>query len=480
MARSRRRKRRSKSGTVAPHSGRRDHSSSDAAGVASSIQSGAPEMTAEHCDASEKDGGTVTARDEEEELSQLAAKPWCCLCLKWEPLKSLVPFVAVVGTACVLFVLPIFALLTLVLFALLSFWPFILIMMPVFVAGAAVGLVCIAAVMTIVWWFGRKQTIQFITARVFFLMPFHALFISVLVSIVSFWWSLAIGAALFVQGEVSWSCQHHKIQRWEACINFFDSWSAPIFNYFPLTIHVDGDVGDRQEKVDGHDDVEETRYIFCYHPHGIFALGLFSLVFSKTSGFARQFWRSKPLVVGVASALLHVPILGRLCSWFGFIPASRHNLHEACKSGYDLAIVPGGIAEMTQPPVEGKETLFLRRRRGFVRLALLHGRALVPVFCFGESKTFVQYGCFRKLREHLSRTLRVSIVFFRGRGCTLTPRQVPLRVVVGKPMKLPKISSPSDDTISRFHAQYMQLVENLFHSHKNLHPDSKRSDLVFI
>lgn len=34
------------------------------------------------------------------------------------------------------------------------------------------------------------------------------------------------------------------------------------------------------------------------------------------------------------------------------------------------------------------ETVFLRKRHGFVRMALKHGAPLVPVFAFGQSETF--------------------------------------------------------------------------------------------
>ena len=49
-----------------------------------------------------------------------------------------------------------------------------------------------------------------------------------------------------------------------------------------------------------------------------------------------------------------------------------------------------------------KETLYLARRRGFVRLAIVHGRPLVPVFGFGESRTFIQYTFARYVYSSLS------------------------------------------------------------------------------
>ena len=65
------------------------------------------------------------------------------------------------------------------------------------------------------------------------------------------------------------------------------------------------------------------RPIFGYHPHGVYAFGLFSLVFQRSSGWAAALGRTSPrgVLVGVASALLHIPLAGSFFSWFGLVPA---------------------------------------------------------------------------------------------------------------------------------------------------------------
>ncbi len=41
----------------------------------------------------------------------------------------------------------------------------------------------------------------------------------------------------------------------------------------------------------------------------------------------------------------------------------------------------------------GVETIFLRRRFGFVKMALQTGAHLVPAFAFGQSRMCVKYTC---------------------------------------------------------------------------------------
>ena len=101
------------------------------------------------------------------------------------------------------------------------------------------------------------------------------------------------------------------------------------------------------------------------------------------------------MLLGVANALLHVPLVSTFFGWFGFIPVAPKCLAEACASEHNVALVPGGIAEMTAFEGPHVEVIVLKRRLGFVRLALQHGRDLVPVYSFGESRTFHQLGWLR-------------------------------------------------------------------------------------
>lgn len=407
--------------------------------------------------------------------------------------RSLFAFFAVLTTAFLVFIVPVLCLLLLLSLAVLSFWPVIIPVLPFLVFTTAVSCSLMLLAACIVYQFFLPQAKSFVGSRAFFLLPFHALFIAVVVSIFSFWWSLALGAVLFVQGEVDFNTLRPNA-RWQACIEQFDRWSWPIFSYFPISVFNDGnkdpnkDLNPKEPKYifnDGNKDPnnDQPKYIFCYHPHGIYALGLFSLVFQRASGFQQQFSPQRPregMLVAVASALLHVPLLGRLFSWFGFIPASRASLNAACETRNDLVIVPGGIAEMTLIQQKGIELVYLLKRKGFIKLAVKHGRPLVPVYCFGETKIFHQYRFFENTRHWLSRKLKISIVFFRGRNCTLVPRQVPLNVVVGEPIHVTQSDAPSDTYIDQIHGQYVDRLTELFDKYKSQHPEYQNSRLKIV
>jgi hypothetical protein len=69
----------------------------------------------------------------------------------------------------------------------------------------------------------------------------------------------------------------------------------------------------------------------------------------------------------------------------------------------------------------GNYTLCIKRRRGFVKLALQNGASLVPVYSFGETETFKQIdnhkgSMLRTFQSEFKKRVGVSPVLFYGAG----------------------------------------------------------------
>ncbi len=159
-----------------------------------------------------------------------------------------------------------------------------------------------------------------------------------------------------------------------------------------------------------------------------------------------------------------------------------------------MCIVPGGVAEMlefgrgaprphqqraeleaeaeTEPADDApqQEVVFLRSRRGFVRFALQHGLQLVPVYGFGENRTFRRYSFGKRLRLLLSRKLGITIQPYRGRWGTLIPFAAPLHVVVGAPLPpVPACAQPSEADVDELLGRYIAALQALFEANKQLY-----------
>lgn len=69
----------------------------------------------------------------------------------------------------------------------------------------------------------------------------------------------------------------------------------------------------------------------------------------------------------------------------------------------------------------GNYKLVLKERKGFIKIALETGAALVPVFSFGEVEVYDQPANppgskLRKFQETIKRITTVAPIFFIGRG----------------------------------------------------------------
>lgn len=302
------------------------------------------------------------------------------------------------------------------------------------------------------------------------LLPLHWLLVLIVVWWFSAAWFLAVGAVLFVYPQLSLRRPqpHRSVRRWPAVIRLVEPLVQLIFEYFPMRLWSTSALcDDRTPTILTWDPSNNEQYLFCYHPHGVACFGLFPAVFPSVSGMDKLFPNIR-CVVGVANALLSFPILCTILSWWGFVPASRKCCQVAIDQGYSLMLVPGGIAEMLEfDPTGTSEVVFLRNRQGFIKFALKNGLTLVPVYGFGENQTFKRYTSLKWLRVFLSRKLRVTLQLFKGRwGTPIMPFKIPINVVMGKPLRIPRVTKPTKEQVERYHTLYIRELVDLFEKHK--------------
>lgn len=83
----------------------------------------------------------------------------------------------------------------------------------------------------------------------------------------------------------------------------------------------------------------------------------------------------------------------------------------------------------------GHEALLLKRRRGFISIAIQEQALLVPIFIFGHSQLLQLFRFVRlPVFERLSRLLRATFIFFRGRWGLPLPYHLRLLFAVGQPI----------------------------------------------
>jgi 1-acyl-sn-glycerol-3-phosphate acyltransferase len=116
----------------------------------------------------------------------------------------------------------------------------------------------------------------------------------------------------------------------------------------------------------------------------------------------------------------------------------------------------------------GEHTAYVLKRKGIIKLALRHGVPLVPCYCFGETDLYHHSKIGLGLRQKIAKTFGVAITLAYGRIALLPFLPIPTRLVqvVGTPIQVEKVSSPTEEDIERVQAAYIRGLREVFESHK--------------
>ncbi|KAF8887350.1 diacylglycerol acyltransferase-domain-containing protein [Infundibulicybe gibba] len=216
-------------------------------------------------------------------------------------------------------------------------------------------------------------------------------------------------------------------------------------------------------------------YVFGYHPHA--------------TGFSAAFPGIKPHLLTLSSNF-RVPV----CS------VSKRSCSNILKSGPGSAItiVVGGAAEsLSARP--GTADLTLRRRLGFIKLAIQHGADLVPVFSFGENDIYEQMPNEKgtsvyALQKKFQSVFGFTLPLFHGRGllnynlglmpyrrrmlqlntdCCLVP-------LVGKPIHVKQSARPSLEEIMDIQKKYIEELTRIWNTYKDQFAKARLRELNII
>ncbi|RLN56652.1 hypothetical protein BBP00_00007884 [Phytophthora kernoviae] len=176
--------------------------------------------------------------------------------------------------------------------------------------------------------------------------------------------------------------------------------------------------------------------LFSFHPHGILTCG-FSFNGAYHMGFEHSScrWLS-------AENLFWFPLIRDILNWMEYSSCAKSNMLKFMRRNQNLSLLPGGFEEATLFQ-RGKYRVYLKKRFGFIKIALQHGYDVHPVYTFGEEYTF-----------HAFPYLLCD---------------VDLITVVGKPLRLPQIKHPTKEDVQKYQKQYVEALQDLFDCYKRVY-----------
>jgi len=207
----------------------------------------------------------------------------------------------------------------------------------------------------------------------------------------------------------------------------------------------------------------DQQYFVACHPHGTL---IFQRMFwrgDRIKNFFRHDWRML-----AASVLFRIPIVREMSLLFGAMDASRPACHTILKQGKSLVLWPGGLDEANT--LTDDDSVRLRTRSGFVRLAVEYGIPIVPVFTFGELECVSAWSPWPTwVVDTLRRRFRTSTALFVGRWGTFLPRRVPLNMCIGAPIPVRKLAPTEkghDEEVAVAYEAYRAAIAALYEENK--------------
>lgn len=206
-------------------------------------------------------------------------------------------------------------------------------------------------------------------------------------------------------------------------------------------------------------DLEQGKYIYMWHPHGIYATTLF---FHNLADFTDWPSHLRNIRVVVSSYVQWIPFTRELFQEFNAVPSDYFSMKKALEEGSSISLSAGGMREMLY-----KDTAIISKRRGIFKMAIETGTPLVPIVSVGEEKIWELAkipSWFHKLLEPYDACVAMPTFksFLRYMGLLQNPLKDPVRTVIGQPIRVEKKDMPTEQDISNLRSTYINALKDLY------------------
>jgi 1-acyl-sn-glycerol-3-phosphate acyltransferase len=207
---------------------------------------------------------------------------------------------------------------------------------------------------------------------------------------------------------------------------------------------------------------QNQNYIFVAPPHGLIPFGnILMLMFSRLM-FGFSFYGL------TASNVLKIPVVRHFMGMLGCVDASRKTAIRLLEEKKNVGIATGGIAEMFENGFQSKnETIVLRNRKGFVRLAFETGTPIICLYNFGNTAAMSAITDPWGIAQALSRKIKLALTMGFGRFGLPVPFRVPIVVIVSEPIPVPKKANPTEEEVEEMLGNVIKTLEDMFEKHKH-------------
>ncbi|KAH8258262.1 hypothetical protein KR038_008752 [Drosophila bunnanda] len=242
-------------------------------------------------------------------------------------------------------------------------------------------------------------------------------------------------------------------------------------------------------------------YILACFPHGILGTGICVNMGMDIPKWLELFPQVRPKIATLDHHF-KTPILRDIVRCWGMVSVSKESLayllsksndpkHEDNRDGFTsnaVAILVGGAQE-AMDSYPGQYILTLKKRKGFVKMAIRTGSSIVPTFSFGEVDIYDQVAnppesLLRRFQNVFKKFTGISPLLPKGRGMFnysfgILPHRRRIVQVVGSPIEVVKSDQPDAAYVDQIHGEVMKALEKMFEEHKDKYiPNTKQDKLI--
>jgi hypothetical protein len=216
------------------------------------------------------------------------------------------------------------------------------------------------------------------------------------------------------------------------------------------------------------EELNNERSLFSFHPHGVLGFG------PSMSGALNEVLLNSTFCG--SRAMRNLPISGIVARWMGVFGVDNKNFKDLMRKNKNIIFVPGGFEEATITQY-GKDRVYIKERKGFIKYALEFGYNVYPCYTFNENKIFYTFNYFENFRLLLNKMKFPGTVFFSKFG-VFPHTDIDLFTVIGKPINFPVIRHPTKEDVEKYHKIYIDQLVGVYDRYKHYFNASETLEIL--
>ena len=210
-------------------------------------------------------------------------------------------------------------------------------------------------------------------------------------------------------------------------------------------------------------------YFFVGYPHGTLPTAwiFFLSDLAKDNLFPRSL---------AADIIMRIPCCRELALIFGAVNASWKSIKIASEQKKSLFVLPGSGREMKYNNYTSTDkTVYVIKRKGFIKAALQYGYTLVPVVGVGVTDL---YSALLIPSEWFKKVFGIYPFLPFGKYEVCYPRTAPVHNIIGKPIKVEMNASYTEEDVAELSDKYYGGLQEALDHYNTKHSESYTLNFV--